>query len=182
MEINELVKRAREGDNEAFGQIYDCYAQKIFRYIRLKIQNREEAEDALQEVFIKAFRGLNGLNMEKLNFPAWLYKIASNTVNDFFRKKYRAPEITPIDENFDPPSRVSLEKDFSVNWDWNLARASFSQLPEIYKQVLELRFIQGFSLTETADILKKSNLSIRLIQYRALKKVKIILEQDDFNN
>src|SRR6266404_1605419 len=163
MDINVLVVKAKQGDSEAFGQLYDNFAQRIFRYVRLKVQNRQEAEDVLQEVFIKAHRGLEKLQMENLNFSAWLYRIASNTINDFFRKKYRTPEILGIDENFDIASHVSVEKEITIKSDVEMVRGAFDQLPPLYKQVLELRFIQEFSLDEIAKVLGKSNLSVRLL-------------------
>jgi RNA polymerase sigma-70 factor (ECF subfamily) len=180
METNELVEKAKNGEEEAFGQLYDSFAQRIFKYIRLKVQNRQEAEDILQETFIKAYRGLSGLRPDDLNFNAWLYKIAGNTINDHFRKAYRTPDILSIDENFDLPSSQSLEKEIEVSSDMDNMRKTFAKLPPLYKQVLELRFLQEFSLDEIAKILNKSNLSVRLLQHRALKKVKIILDNNDF--
>ena len=177
MEINELVVRAQKGDSEAFGLIYDSFAQRIFRYIRIKIQDRQEAEDILQDVFVKAYKGLGQLHKENLNFSAWLYRIASNTINDYFRKKYRVPETLAIDENFDIAGNVSLEKEMEIKSDLEIVQHALALLPANYKQVLELRFIQGFSLEEISKILKKSNLSVRLLQYRALKKTQTILSQ-----
>lgn len=180
MEINKLVAKAKDGNSEAFGLIYDDFAQRIFRYIRIKVQNRPEAEDILQEVFVKAYKGLQGLTMEDLNFSAWLYRIASNTINDHFRKKYRTPEILGIDEHFDIASKISVQKEAELHSDAELVKLALKELPEQYQQVLELRFIQDFNLSEIAQILKKSNLSVRLLQHRALKKIKIILNSDGF--
>lgn len=174
-EVNKLVNKAKSGDSDAFGQLYDSFAQRIFRYIRLKVQNRQEAEDVLQEVFVKAYNGLAKLETRDLNFNAWLYRIASNSINDYFRKKYRTPEIIGMDENFDAPSKASVQNEVEVKSDMETLRAAFDLLAPLYKQVLELRFLQEFSLSEIAKILNKSNLSVRLLQYRALKKVKKIL-------
>lgn len=182
MDINELVSKARQGDNQAFAEIYDSFAQKIFKYIRLKIQDRHQAEDILQEVFIKAYRGLGSLDMENLNFNAWLYRVTGNTINDFFRKKYRTPEIVGMDEKFDVPSGYSLEKEAEIKWEWNEAREAFGLLPPVYRQVLELRFTEQLSLSEVAKILHKNNLSVRLIQHRALKKVRLILNANDLEH
>lgn len=60
-DIGKLVFEAKRGQAEAFGRLYDLFAQRIFRYIRLKIQSRQEAEDLLQDVFVKAYRGLPAL-------------------------------------------------------------------------------------------------------------------------
>lgn len=178
-ETNDLVKRAKQADSEAFGQLYDRFAQRIFKYIRLKIQNQPEAEDVLQDVFVKAYRGLASLNLQDLNFSAWLYKVAGNTINDYFRKKYRTheSEIIAIDESFDIPSGVSLQHEVEINSEIEMVRQAFDSLPPLYKQVLELRFLQEFDLDEIAKILNKTNLSVRLLQFRALKKVKIILNE-----
>ncbi len=175
MGMNELVRLAQQGNAEAFAQIYDQFAQKIFRFVRLKIQNQQEAEDVLQEVFLKAYRGLPALKLESLNFSAWLYKIAANTVNDAFRKKYRSPAISGMDENFDTASSYSLEAEASLASELNTVKAALKFLRPQYQQVLELRFVQDFSLEETAKIMRKSNLSVRLLQFRALKKLKLIL-------
>src|SRR3989344_5304415 len=139
MEINELVVRAQNGDSDAFGLIYDSFARRIFRYIRIKINDRQEAEDILQEVFVKAYKGLGQLKAEDLNFSAWLYRIAGNTVNDHFRKKYRTPDTAAIDENFDLPDSYSLEKEAVLHSDLEIVRSCLGSLPPLYKQVLELR-------------------------------------------
>lgn len=177
LQLNTLVTRAKAGDEAAFSEIYEQFSKKILKYIRLKIQNNQEAEDILQEVFIKAYNGMPKLSTEDLHFSAWLYRIASNTINDHFRKKYRTPEINLIDENFDLPSDVSLKKEMEIKSDWDSVRRAFGSLPTNYKQVLELRFLQDFSSDEVAKILHKSNLAVRLLQYRALKKVQNILSQ-----
>lgn len=177
MDINNLVSLAKQGDVQAFGQIYDEFVKRMFKFVRLKVQNQQEAEDLVQEVFVKAYKGLPSLKMENLNFSAWLYRVASNTVNDYFRKKYRTPEMTSIDESFDITDGYSLEEEAAINSDLEIVRAALNNLPPQYKQVLELRFVQDLTLDETAAVLNKSNLSVRLAQFRALKKLKVILNK-----
>lgn len=178
METNQLVSLAKQGDSQAFGLLYDNFSARIFKYISLKVQDRQEAQDILQEVFIKAYKGLGGLREgEDLNFSAWLYKIAANTVNDYFRKKYRTPETVDIEDNLDAAATPSVEQEITIKSDVETARQAFAQLKPIYREVLELRFLQDLSLDEVAKILNKSNLSIRLIQFRALKRVRYILQK-----
>lgn len=181
METNELVQKVKQGDSGAFEQLYDNFAQRIFRYIRQKIQCQQEAEDVLQEVFIKAYKGIANLPLEDLNFTAWLYRIAGNSINDYFRKKYRSPGISPIDENFDIPDKVSVYGEIEIKSEVETARSTFKYLPPLYKQVLELRLVQDYSPEQAGKILKKSNLAIRLLQYRALKKVRLILQRPAYN-
>ena len=175
MEINELVFKTKQGDPEAFGQLYGAFFQRIFKYVRIKIQNRQEAEDIVQEVFIKAYKGIPNLNRENLKFSAWLYKIASNTINDYFRKAYRTPEIVGIDENFNIPDKASVYKEIETKSDLEIAHSVFKGLLPVYGRVLELRFIREFSPAEIGKILNKSNMAVRLLQYRALKKFRVTM-------
>jgi len=177
MEINQLVAQAKDGDLLAFEKLYDSFVRRIFCYIRIKIQNRQDAEDVLQEVFIKGYKGLSSLRPGKLNFSAWLYKIASNTINDYFRKKYRRPDIVSIDENFDVPDNYSLYDSLMVESDLKTARDSFKHLSAPHRNVLELRFFQQLSVSEVAKALHKSRLAVRMIQYRARKKLKDVMEK-----
>ncbi len=176
MDIPSLIAKSAQGDQEAFGQLYDCFAQRIFRYVRIKIQNREEAQDVVQEVFIKAFVGIKRLDQKDLNFTAWLYKVASNTINDHFRKKYSHPEPVEINESIDIQDGTSLLAEVTAKSDIEVVRASFANLPVIYRQVLELRFSQDLTLAEVAIALGKSNLAVRILQHRALKKVQTLLK------
>lgn len=175
MEIPDLVRAAKNGNAQAFGELYDRYARRIFLFISAKIQNRPQAEDILQEVFLKAWRGLDGLKMEQLNFSAWLYRIASNTINDHFRRHYRQPPTMELLDNMEIPA---AEDKPSNEEDLEAVKRAVSTLPAQYRQVLELRFFEDFSPEETAKILKRSNLAVRLLQHRALSKLRRQLNPD----
>ena len=175
MGIEELVAKIQQGDSEAFGRVYDMFAQRIFRYVRLKINNPQEAEDVLQEVFVRAFGSIGTLDPQKMNFSAWLYRVASNTVNDFYRKKYRTPETVDIEAGMQIAGNSSPERDTEVRLNLDTVNKAMLLLPGQYRQVLELRFAQEFSVAETAKILGKTGLAVRLVQHRALKKLESIL-------
>lgn len=177
MQIYELALRAKNGDLNAFEQLYDSLAQRIFYHIKKKIQNKQDAEDVLQEVFIKGYKGLPYLRPGKLNFPAWLYKIASNTVNDHLRKKYRRPEIVSIDENFDVADSKSLYNEIVAKSDLETAQENLNSLPSQHRHVLELRFFKELSVPETAKALNKSSLAVRMLQYRARKTLRLLSEK-----
>lgn len=180
MEINEAVLKVKEGELEAFGYIYDSFAQRIFKYVRIKIQNRQEAEDILQEVFVKAYQAIPKLSMKDLNFAAWLYRVTSNTINDHFRKRYRSQEVLGLDDNLEIQNKQNTEAEYIVKSDFKTVRDAFAKLSPLYRQVLELRFVQEFSVSEVAVILCKSKAAVRIIQYRALKKTQKILSDNNF--
>ena len=172
MEINQLAFQAKNGDMEAFEQLHGFFSERILRFIQKKIQNLPDAEDVLQEVFIKSYKGLKSLRPGKLYFSTWLYKIATNSINDYFRKKYRRPEVVSINETFDFPDGKSLDKEIMAKSDLETVKESFNRLPELHRDILELRFFKDLTLNETAKVLHKSNLAVRLLQCRARKKLK----------
>ena len=177
-ELLAQVTAAKQGSSEAFGQLYDLLAPRIYKFISFKVQQREQAEDILQDTFIKAWRGLGTLRLEELNFTAWLYRIARNSVNDYYRKVYRQPPALELDEALNVASGESPLTAAIRESDLEHVRNASSKLPAHYRQVIELRFIQEFSVEETAQVVGKSSLAIRLIQHRALKQLRTILSKD----
>jgi RNA polymerase sigma-70 factor, ECF subfamily len=177
MELSELLTKAKQGDSDAFGQIYDLFADRIFRYIKIKVKNQQQAEDILQDVFCKAWLGLPKLAMDNLNFSAWLYRVASNTINDYYRKLYRTPVMLEISENLVAAENLHYTNSIDFN-DLEIVKGALAQLPAQYRQVIELRFIQEFSIEETAQVLGKTKLAVRLAQHRALKKLQAVIKSD----
>lgn len=170
-ELKALVLRAQQLDQSAFGELYDLFAAKIYRFISYKLPTREMAEDVLQETFMKAWQALPKLNPEKLYFSAWLYTIARNLINDQYRAVKRRPTPDSLDNYYD----LATDDDPAENTDEILnkekLRKILSELPAGYKQVLELRFLQEFSVEETAKVMGKTVVAVRVMQHRAIKKL-----------
>lgn len=141
----------------------------------MKIPSREQAEDILQETFLKAWQALPKLKLENLYFGAWLYKIARNLTNDHYRKAYRTPKLEDIDEHFDLASAGDAAETAATSLDLMRVRGALPQLKEEYRQVLELRFVQEFSVEETAKVMGKTKVAVRIVQHRALKKLHSLL-------
>src|SRR3989344_5642501 len=108
----DLVERAQAGDREAFGKLYDEYADRLFRFIKIKIQHSQQAEDILQDSFIKVWRNLRQFEPTRTgSFQAWVYRITLNCINDHFRQMYRKPEALELNENCDKASGENLAKE-----------------------------------------------------------------------
>jgi RNA polymerase sigma-70 factor (ECF subfamily) len=172
MEISEFISKAQNGNTEAFAGIYDLYAQRIFRYVKLKIQNQPEAEDLLQEIFLKAWKGLPSFNPQAGNFSAWLYRVASNTINDHFRKLYRKPRTIELTDLDDVATGESVVETLSRESEMTEIKTALKKLRPQYQEVVELRFIQDFTVEETARVMRRSRLSVRVTQTRALKRLR----------
>jgi len=177
MDVEKLIDKAKTGDTDAFEALYDLYSDRIFRYIRIKVQHQQQAEDLLQEVFIKVWRALPRLETNS-NFPAWTYRIAHNAINDHFRKAYRTPQMVSIDEDLNIASSAqSPDENLSRKLDLAAVKEQLDLLPPQYKLVLELRFVQDFTIPEVAAVLGKTQVAVRILQHRALKKLKAILRE-----
>jgi RNA polymerase sigma-70 factor (ECF subfamily) len=177
-ELRDIVERAQKGEKTAFGELYDMHANKIYRFISFKIPTREQAEDILQETFFKAWQALPKLKLEDLNFSAWLYRIARNLVNDFYRVAKRRPTPDNLDDYYDLASSTDTLEEVSTEFDINVMREAVKRLSAHYRQVLELRFIQELSIEETANIMGKTAIAVRITQHRAIKKLNLLLTED----
>lgn len=173
-----LVERAKNGDKQAFSQLYDEYASRLYRFIKIRLPEVSQAEDTLQETFLKAWLALPKLSLNNLNFSAWLYRIARNLVNDHYRKVYRTPALEDIDEHLEISAETDAIGDLDNLLIMEKVRTVLPKLKTEYQQVIELRFIQEFSVLETAKILKRSQVAVRLLQYRALQRLRDLLNNN----
>ncbi len=179
----QLIQLSLE-DHRNFEILMERYEPLLLRYIR-RIANvsREEAEDLLQEIFIKVFRNLNGFD-QKLKFSSWIYRIAHNEiVNHAYKQKVRSV-ITSMDDNnehylkqgkwteksdayFDLESKESSKR----------LQEALMELPEKYREVLILKFFEDKSYREISDILKKPEGTVATLINRAKKKFKKVAKR-----
>lgn len=173
---HKLIERAKNGDADAFGELYVCHMDAIYRYIYFRVPSSHDAEDLTEQVFLKAWESLPRYEHRGYPFTSWLYRIAHNIIIDHHRRHKNITD-TPIQEqqinrNIEQPS--SLEKIIHAEEAETLAKA-VSQLPEAQQEVIVLRFIEGLDHTEISHILNKSNGACRTIQYRAISALNQIL-------
>jgi len=164
-----LIERAVAGDANAFGELYSRHLDPIYRYIFFRVGEQEDAEDLTETVFLKAWEALPGYKDFGNPFSSWLYRIAHNMVVDFHRKIKPLPNRSDAnlpDEQEDESSntlRIVIEAEQLVE----LGKA-IAQLTAEQQQVIILRFIEGMSHAEIANIIGKNEGTCRMIQHRAL--------------
>ena len=178
-QILALVVKMKTGNQDAFSALYDEFVDRIYKFVRFKIQEQSTVEDILQEVFLKAWQGCKTLDVSDLNFSAWLYRIASNTVNDHYRKVYRRPQTDSLEEAMNLAGTDDSQKLASDGFDAKEIKQAMSKLPESYKQIIELRYFQDFSVEESSKILNKTNITIRVLQHRAIKALEKIFKNNE---
>lgn len=177
IQVQKLIKDAKRGNSQAFGQLYDLYSPRLFNFILAKTQNRTVAEDLLQTVFLKAWNRLSKYKPSPAaKFSTWLFQIANYTIIDYWRTRKETVEIDKL-ENL-AIFAVEPKQYENYNFLWKV----MSELPEDYKSVIYLRFIQDLSIIETAEVMNKTQIGVRVLQHRALKALRKLLHQQGHEN
>jgi len=164
-----------------FEQIYDTHVVPIFRFVYARVGNRPDAEDITAQVFTRAVEQLD-LSRPPAQITAWLYRVAQNAVADYWRSFYRLPqvELELVAPGWEP---ATPQPNPHAQADANGAKAAVARLlkrlPKHYARVLELRFLQRLSVAETADQLGITRGNAKVLQYRALRKAAILVQNDD---
>jgi RNA polymerase sigma-70 factor (ECF subfamily) len=174
---DKLVCRAAGGDAEAFGDLYMYYLDDIYRYVFYRVRDEKRAEDLTERVFIRAWEAIAGYQPRGYPFSSWLYRIAHNAVVDYYRTdRHELPldglTFTLADEALGPEETLIRRREVS-----RLLEA-VAQLSEERQRLIILRFVDGLSHADVAQILGKSEGACRVIQHRALAALSEILGRE----
>ena len=162
-----------------FEEIYLKYSDKIYRYIYLNTKDPFLAEDITGEVFLKIWKNWNRIKPDFIQ--ALLYKTAKNVLIDYYRKYKKGKKVSleeTIENGWEPSYDVDLIGEIQKNDNINKINNALGLIPENLKEVLILRFVNDLSSKEAAKILKISEGNVRVLQYRALKKLKEVIESE----
>ena len=174
-DIDQLVDKAIGGDADAFGRLYDMYVDRVYRHIYYRVGNITDAEDMTQQAFIKAWEAIGRYKKTASPFLAWLIRISHNLVIDFYRsnkaRTYLDFDLVDTSESSNP------EHEVETKFDQQQVRRAIFELPGDQQQVVTMRFIEGFSYSEVAASLGKSEGAVRVILHRALARLRKILEK-----
>jgi RNA polymerase sigma-70 factor (ECF subfamily) len=168
-----LVKQAKSGDAEAYGQLYDHYAPMVFRFLYAQLPDRMDAEDLTAEVFMQAWRSLASYEERGFAFSAFLFRIARNLVSDFYRKRKEIVNSEILEGIAEDQN--SLPKAFALKQEHQELYRTLSQLNANYRTVLVLRFLNELSPQETAQAMKRSEGAVRVLQHRALSALRELI-------
>jgi len=172
-DVQKLVKRAQAGDSEAFGQIYDLYAKQVFNFLFGKVRHKEVCEDLVHTVFLKTWTNIKSYQPRaNAKFSTWLFQIANYTLIDHWRTKKQTVELTEVENLAQFAETPKLYEEYNYLWD------AMGKLSMEYQTVLDLRFKQDLNVEETAQIMGKSLVGVRVLQHRALKALKSKLNKN----
>lgn len=187
-EIKDLVKRSQEKDKDAFSRLFDFYYDKIINYVFRRTLDVEYSKDITSNVFLKALDNINSFKWKNGidSFNAWIFKIATNEINQYFRKQNRYKLI--ID---DPEIRFNLKSDDNLAFEIEkkidndkyliILSKAIKELKPIYQDILHLRYFEEMPYNEISEILNKNESTVRVYAKRAIEELERVLKKDAIN-
>ncbi len=174
----DLVGSAQQGDASAFGELYDRYVDAVFRYVLFRVGDRSLAEDVTSETFLRAFRRINSISYQGRDVGAWFVTIARNIVLDHVKSSRFRLEVSTADPDDGQAVAVGPETQVLANIAHAELLSCVEQLGDDQRECIVLRFLQGLSVAETAEIMNRNAGAIKALQHRAVRRLAQLLRTE----
>lgn len=172
-----LLERARSYDAQALAEIYDCYAEPIYRYLYRIVGDAAQAEDLTSEVFVRLLQALNTARAPRDRLQGWLYRVAHNLAMDWFRKQGKGTTLA-LDEELategDLPSELVDRRETQQR-----LRQAIGRLTTDQQRVILLRFGEGLKIAQVSRLMGKSEGAVKILQHRAVRRLRKLLEREE---
>jgi RNA polymerase sigma-70 factor (ECF subfamily) len=174
--------RAQVIDRSAFAELYATYLPKVYNYVSYRIGDQAEAEDLTAAIFERALTRVHMYREERGAFSTWLFAIARNVISNHFRSRRRQPEMGPLDNlpliavRGASPEQTVIEAE-----QLRQAQVCMSRLPDRDQEVLALKFGADLSNQEVAQMMGLTATHVGVLLYRAVRKLRLALEQEADN-
>ena len=167
----DLVRRIRANEAEAFDELYARYSPRVFGYLYQRLNgNIEEAEDLTAEVFAKVYEKIDGYQVQGAPLSSWLFRIAHNRLIDSVRRRPKQTQV-PLDvapQMAAGPVFGGIDQQVAMEQ----IKVGLARLTEEQRQVIVLRFLEGKSLAETAAVMKRNEDAVKKLQARGLASLR----------
>jgi RNA polymerase sigma-70 factor (ECF subfamily) len=178
---SQLLAKAREYDAQSLAQIHDQYAEPVYRFLYRYTGDAAQAEDLTSEVFLKLLRSLGTRQAPRDNLEGWLYRVGRNLANDWYRKHGRRA-TTSLDAEPSAGEKIadegiSPEELAEERLAYGELRAVIQNLTQDQQQVIMMRFGEGRKISEISRLMGKSEGAIKILQYRAIRRLRKFLER-----
>lgn len=172
-----LLRAAHQLDKGALEQIHQRYYRPLYRYISMRVSDPLEVEDLTSEVFTRLLYALKEGKAPRKTLRGWLYSVASNIVNDYYRRQYRADIVEAGEDlaSIDTGPLELLERKFTKRQLIN----AVMQLTEDQQSVIALRFGSGMAIRDVAKTMGKTEGAIKQLQARAIASLGRLLSERD---
>ncbi|MYD64764.1 MAG: sigma-70 family RNA polymerase sigma factor [Chloroflexi bacterium] len=182
-EERSLVDRARSGDQDAMGALYDAYSDRLYRYCLTRVGDETEAEDLAEDVFLKVLGAIDrfewrpGEGGQRIPFGAWLFRIARNEIASYRRRAASRPRTAELPADLPEvlhdtrrgPAELAETK-LTIEEVFRAVR----ELPDAQREVILLRFASGLTVAETAAALGKKVPNVKVLQHKGVQRLRAI--------
>jgi RNA polymerase sigma-70 factor, ECF subfamily len=174
-----LVERAQAGDAEAFGLLYDRYVDQVYRYVAYRVASAAVAEDLTSETFLRALRRISSFTWQGRDVGAWFTTIARNLIADHYKSGRYRLELTTDDvtDSGSAPSIEGPERAVLEGMNNKVLLEAVKKLNAEQQECIVLRFLQGMSVSETAQVMGKNDGAVKALQYRAIRTLGRLLPE-----
>lgn len=176
-----LVQRAQQGDAEAFGELYDLYVDQVYRYIAYRVASAQLAEDLTSETFLRALRRICSFTWQGRDVGAWFVTIARNLIADHYKSGRYRLELPSDDVSMvsgaATVTTAGPEGEVLAAMQNKVLLEAVRQLGAEQQECIVLRFLQGLSVAETAQVMGKNIGAIKALQYRAIRTLGRLLPE-----
>lgn len=176
-EIQELVLKAQHGDKDALEKIYRHYFKIVYQYVYSKINHLHDTQEVVSDIFLSLITNLKKYKGQS-NFKNFIFGIIKNKLNDYFRRKYNYADYVQqsyLENDYfyniaEPEEKIYSKKGKLIK----LVKNILSLLKPKYARVLKLRFLENYSVKETAQAMGITVNNVKVLQHRAIQKAKKI--------
>lgn len=177
----DILARASQGDKDAFGALYERYAERIFNYVYYRTGNQHDAEDLTARVFQRAMNHIRNYTDRGVPFSAWLYRIAHNLVANWHRDRSRKQEIAIDDLPVLPTKSDHPERNLVRSQEQEALLRMIRKLPPERQNLLILKFVENMSNAEIGNIMGRSEGAVKSLYHRTLLALRDQLEDQNLN-
>ncbi len=157
--------------HKEFGKIYDKHIEKIYRFVLLKVNSKEIAEDITSTIFLRGWEAFKIKSREIENIQAFLYQIARNLIIDYYREKAKV-QFVSIDSLPIIDPKQNLEEKALLESDIKMIRLALINLKDDYQNVIIWHYLDDLPISETARLLDRTEEATRVLLHRALKALR----------
>ncbi|MBN2387556.1 MAG: sigma-70 family RNA polymerase sigma factor [Anaerolineales bacterium] len=179
---HDTVERARRGDSQALGRLYDENHAALYRYLWARLQDRKLAEDLTGDVFLRMLEALPRYRPSDVPFRAWLYRIARNLLVDHYRKAGIRQAVPLQETSAGLPTAGAPEPLVERILTVERMHQALACLDGALQEVVSLRFLAGLSLRETAATLGKTQAAVKALQHRGLAALRLAFSEGLMND
>lgn len=172
-QLGQILKQAQAGSDQALTKLYNTYFERVYRFIFYRVSHKETAEDLTEDVFVKLFKNLRTLE-QTAAFEGWLFQIARNRVIDHYRSKKQTVALEEVENTLE--YETNIVDMVNLKTEQTVFIKLLKELTPEQQQVIKLKFLEDLDNDVIAQIMDKTEGAIRVIQFRAIAKLKELID------